>query len=497
MFRLTALVIILLVVGSAVAAPTHQAMIINADRADYNGNKVVLTGNVYVEHEFGELSCDMGVFIQNNSSARRPFSFLRLVDHVNLRMWDGGLLRCARADFDYNTLSGTFSGSQAQQYVTYVDSYSDKNGENMPLVLKGRRMTVKLDENLSDAHKTFRHRLVNVVVEEQVTVEYGRRFTAAADRVIYQRTGSEWVVKDSQLQGLIYLQPRGRRGTCQISSEFGDLIKAKQIRIDMIRRQLRFDAPEGVIHLVRTLEKGADADNELHFSCQRLLWDESTNKLTLRGDVVVDQGGIGTLKAADEVEFLQKEIDGKHQLQWVVSKGKTTLSYTDKLTGKTHLLTCYGQMLIDHVHLLASMEKGGDESNQGRQVLFHDEMGEISADKIYLHYTVENGEVVPQKLTVLGNVKIINRDQQEIVQYALADSAEYFPEKEEVKLLSGEGKRVLLYDKKNQIQVSAEAVNMFRDKNGKESFRGVGDVRFTFHKEELLKLKQQFQSEGL
>ena len=67
--------------GCLMASEPLPELLIDADRVDYDGNKVILEGNVYVEHELGEVSCDTGVLIQRTTEPKGRFSFLHKLNH--------------------------------------------------------------------------------------------------------------------------------------------------------------------------------------------------------------------------------------------------------------------------------------------------------------------------------------------------------------------------------------------------------------------------------
>ena len=61
-------------------------------------------------------------------------------------------------------------------------------------------------------------------------------------------------------------------------------------------------------------------------------------------------------------------------------------------------------------------------------------------------------------------------------------------------LSASEGNRVLLFDKVNNIQMSAPSLKIQHDPSSqKELIKGMGDVRFTFLEKELAQVKQHFK----
>jgi len=117
---------------------------------------------------------------------------------------------------------------------------------------------------------------------------------------------------------------------------------------------------------------------------------------------------------------------------------------------------------------------------EGDQVHYTDEINQVFADKV----TVET-----EKVFLEGNVKVMSRGGV-LLQYILADTAEYFSETKTIVFQSKNGKRVIFFDQPNNIQMSAPGLKVVRGE--KESIQGIGDVRFELIEEELKELKKRF-----
>lgn len=118
------------------------------------------------------------------------------------------------------------------------------------------------------------------------------------------------------------------------------------------------------------------------------------------------------------------------------------------------------------------------------------EIGEVYANEAQIDYIEKEGNIEPIKITLSGDVRLIN---QEADQFAVAEFVSYFPE-EKLMLLEGKKSRVLFFDRKKNMQLSARSVRAKRNpETNKDSFQGVGDVQFVFGQEELTKLKESFK----
>jgi hypothetical protein len=132
-------------------------------------------------------------------------------------------------------------------------------------------------------------------------------------------------------------------------------------------------------------------------------------------------------------------------------------------------------------------------------VYFEDSGGDMYADHVQISYEWNNQQLIPTKIILNGNIKLMNRfdghSQQinSILHYAMADQVEYFPHLQKVILSGQNGHRVLFFDKVNNVQISAPAIKIQKNKeDNKFSVQGIGDVRFTFIETELSQFKERF-----
>lgn len=238
-------------------------------------------------------------------------------------------------------------------------------------------------------------------------------------------------------------------------------------------------------------------------SADHLIWEEEKNSLLLKGNVKLFHEGIGELHNDDEIIVHHKSSGGKKQVKALESIGKTTLTFNDKEKGISHTLICYGKLVVDHERLETVMTSPVDANGnvlEGKQILFQDKMGKVKADNLVLNYELTNGKMTPKQIKLQGNVKIYNygnlgeANHNNYIQYALADYVNYNPEAKEVFLSANENKRVIFIDVLNNMQVSAHALKIHRDKvTDKESIEGIGNVRFSLLEQELEKVKQTFK----
>ena len=135
------------------------------------------------------------------------------------------------------------------------------------------------------------------------------------------------------------------------------------------------------------------------------------------------------------------------------------------------------------------------------QVYYKDRLGEVWADEMVFYYDVEaENRLEPKYALLTGHVKMLNDAPYNVtsaappvLQFALADQVDYFPQTGQLLFDSKEGNRVLYFDKIRDMQVSAKTLRAQRQTpQAKESVQGEGDVHMTFSEGEWDRLKQQF-----
>ncbi len=354
----------------------------------------------------------------------------------------------------------------------------------------------ELDESASASQKNH---IKEIVVEGQVTVDYNKDFIAAADYGMYQRIIPEGKEDaGTALPGIISLRAADESGICQVTNRNGDLITASQIGIDTIKRQICFAYPKGALNAVR---EGRPAER-LDFSSDTMVLDDKNQMLTLRDHVSINQKGIGQLTNDQEVKVLQQTVNGKKLLQTIETKGKTILTRVEEDKERSHNVTCYGTMVVDHAKLeivMTSPRQANGSVLEADQVFFEDHQGQIFADSAIIKYGLAGTAIIAKKVTLEGHVRLLNNyavgpeKNSPLAQYALADMVEFFPQENELLFTAKKGQRVLFFDKANDLQVSAPGLKITRDAvTKKDSFKGIGDVRFSLIDHEIAQLKQKF-----
>lgn len=204
-------------------------------------------------------------------------------------------------------------------------------------------------------------------------------------------------------------------------------------------------------------------------------------KITLTGHVSV-ANAMG--KVVADLAILKKDAQHltKIDFPWIELHHHVQLNLS-----KGGILTCE-TLFLDYTTLSALIEGSP-------QVVYHDTLGEVYADRARVDYQEKNGSLEATQVTLYDNVRLVNKGSVDkpASQYALADIVYYFPPEQRM-ILETIHNRVLFFDQLRGVQLSAGHVQAQRDpQTQKESIQGKGNVRFVFGPEELDKIKNRFQ----
>lgn len=454
-----------------VAASAYgKVVVVNSDNAEYDGAKIALHGSVVVNHPVGVLAADE-VVMKPKAGIDDELASVELHDNVALRLTEGGHLSCSQAYVDLIK-----SSAQCRDNVVYTEHVEGKQGEKIPVIMKCKMLSLAFDGGEDKAQ--LKDRVHEITALDQVTISYNHDFIASGNKAVYHRLPAEPTV---DFPGTISLTSDEGSGSCLVTNLSGDMLYASAIGIDTRDQCLALENPRGTM-------LNADS-NEWTVRSDVATWQENRGILTLTGHVEIHDPTMGVLQTNNEVRLISS---GK---KWVraEAEGESTLTYK---APNVKTLKCYGLCILDHEKMEARLLSPKDEDGRpllDQQVHYTDEKGEFYADRAFLKYTVEGKETKPVLITLSGNVKILNRIGDREKQFILADNVEYNPATQLMILKATKGRRVLLYDDENEIQMSAQGAKIIRDAiTKKDAIEGIGDVRFHLADFELTKLEQQF-----
>lgn len=487
---------------SLIAEPLFS---LDAKRLNYDGKQLMLDGDVRIDHALGSAAGDVLVMKPMLSKGSGIFDTFILKEDVFFTFKDKGILLCQRAEFDAAALHGRFYGSSRRApLVLFKSIVPDVPIEQMPpsIELKSHSMEMTL---MKKSQEPSKNAIKTLQANEEVSIDYAGEMRAYADQALYQHSLDGYsALSLPSLPGTITLSTLHPEHTCRMINANEDELTGSSMSLDTNRRQMHVLDPVGTMQASTSNLFLPNLSKEMlmphHSTIQirsdRLFWDFSSGLFILQGNAVVDHSDMGTFKCDQEVRVYYSDDKGKKQLRTIESNGHSVICHQETLKQECRWLICNGKMRIDHakmeVVLLSPFDVQGQVS-AGKQVFYYDDLGEFQADKATIYYQNIEGKLAVSKVTLEGNVYIVDHKgmkssggENKPLHYALADFAEYTPHDKQMFLNSQQGRRVLFYDKTNQLQVSAPALKITRDQQTKkEAVKGFGDVRFHFLNAEL------------
>lgn len=218
---------------------------------------------------------------------------------------------------------------------------------------------------------------------------------------------------------------------------------------------------------------------------------------SLRGSRAIMEGHLEAVKlegpcrlrtaSGEEVASAFAEVDLKAKQATLTGKSVLSIYGEDPRT-----IRAFGtvQLSKDRLTIESPVENG--KVPETLQVHLEDRKGDIYADKAELLYEEIKGKMVPQKLILTGNVRLIYQSH-----YALADRGEVDFAKRELYLQAVNRKGVLFYDQLNKMQASAPGMKVTIDpQTDQVKMQGIGTMRLQFKEEEYLEFKKRFLIDG-
>lgn len=479
----------------------EELMTIDALEANFDGKKIILSGDVMIQQKLGQIAAENMVLTPLAEEGNFLLSNLEMEGKVQIKLNEGGQLDCSRANLKYLNSEGFFYSDSNQEFVVYQEECQNKKDRDFKILLKSREIKIYLNQENEEKKDLEKAQVERVVLSRDVHLNYDLDFIATSDHAEYFKNHHLINENPKKMIGHIVLHMDHPSRFCQIMNKNGDLIRSTQIDIDTLDEKIDFTYPNGYL----SFRNSSNEREKMTFESDEMFWNHKEQSLQLVGNIKVTDKGYGELFGDKQIDLFYTVEDGKKKLSKIESVGETILAYIDEEKKLVHTLTSYGKVTVDHEHLKTTIESPVDEANkvkEGMQIYFNDLLGEIYADHAVVDYQEIEGKVKIDRLTLEGNVRILNRssvnpeESEAFLQYALADVVEFYPNTNEMMMKASDNKRVLFYDKVNQLEISAPGVKIKRDMiTKKESIQGIGDARFSLVDEELEKLKTHFSLE--
>ncbi len=304
----------------------------------------------------------------------------------------------------------------------------------------------------------------------------------SADHASYQQSEGDAIVSVWSNQEASF---------CKMAFANGDQLIAKRAIFNVRTEQIDLVNPKGEISFTRN---GMQTPVKIDYSADAMMIDKKRDTLRLNGNVEISKDQY-YFKTSHEITIDSKIESGKKVLRTLFSKKNNEITF--KNNDNVNKIYCPGNLYLNYENSELALEGENDKE----QVFFENAAGEMFSNKVIVYFHIDKEKNFIKKVTLNGNIKIRNRfdgQQKEggnVIHYAIANDAECFPEQKEMVLFGNDGSPVLLFDKINQIQMSAPMLKMTYDDDIKSySIKGMGNVRFNFIEKELEKMKSYFSS---
>jgi len=459
---------------------------VSSTNATYDGNALILTGHVILDHGLGKMTAEEASLQKQEMGKDFPFSVIELRKDVHLALKSSAELLCESADLNFDSLTGVLHAKEDAK-VVYSDAFKKKK-ETIPFKLMGNNVELLFSKQTEQAKKTD-YDVETVLVKDDVLVDYAQSFYLEAGHALYRKQNA--AAANKEFQGIITAYPKDEHSQCHLTHGT-DVIDADMVDFNMIESQLVLLHPKGV--LCATLLPKVQKD-PMRFSADHLTWDHANHVLHLQGHVHIEEESLGKLIASDELTLVHSLAKGKTFLKGIHAHGPATLTYRDPAFSQPHKLVSYGKMDIDRDKLLATLDSPEKEGRVplDKQIYYEEEEIGVFADRAVLEYSDSEDLLRPVSLNLKGNIRLFSHDPKQPPRCGISDRLTYSLTTRTLILAANPGNKVLFWDESQGLRMSASEVHITYDPDSNHhTVKGVGKVQLSLTTEEQQHLKQLF-----
>lgn len=462
------------------AAETPQSTSLSSSHAAYDGNALVLTGHVVLDHGLGKMQAENASLQRQEAGHDFPFSLIELHKEVMLNLKNSSSLSCDKANLDFTMLQG-FLFSSDEQKVVFTDLIKKKT----PIKLTGNKAELSFSKNGHDGKKSD-YEIQTILAKEEVLLEYGKDFVLYADQALYRKQlPQDNKTAPREFQGIISASPKDRNGFCTLKHG-EDEIRAASMDVDLLHAKVSMLRAKGILTspIFPQMQKGA-----LQFQCEHLLWDQGREILTLKGNAHLQEENLGVIDAEDEITLSYSQVEGKNVLKTIETKNRSYIQYG------AHQLTCFGPILLSRENLTASLNSPAFNGVVPKEKQLYYQEGDLKvfADKAGIEYSLLGSVMQPVSLVLKENVRLYSQDATGHRRFALADRLSYSPTTRTFILSALPGKKVLFRDETEKVDISGQEVHItFDPATKKERIQGIGNIQLSLSADEINLLKKMF-----
>lgn len=435
----------MLLLSGIFAAPIETSF--SSDEVAYEEDSLSLKGNVFIENLLGSFRARSAKLTRSKDASNADFLSGAFKDSVQLQLAEDKTICCELVDVNFAKMHARLSAGD--QPVTYKDS------------LHNIELKSSLLECFWEEKPDRQIALKDLIARDSVEISYLKQFTAFADKAhFYKRSRPN---SPNLLHGILELTKTQLGAKCLLKRGT-DEIQSDKILFDTKTRTILFKNPAGTLSEKRTIAFAAD----------RLIWRPGNQLMVLSNNIEIEDSLIGRVLTKERMEILQDHNHSSFVIDKLRSKGLTHWK------NGPFSLTCDGKISYD-----AGLH----------QISAH-------ADRQPLEFFYHQLSIQSMRARLSSNAKyrlpLYFEDSVFISNYALSATAEIVeidPKLETIRLIGRGNKRVLFWDKKKDLQISADEIILSKlPRTAEHKVEGKGRVQLRFEKEDFERLSEVMRS---
>lgn len=431
---------------------TIQAMDVEADQVTYGKDSILLEGNVCLTtdqlmikaHRAQVNTCD-------EDASMRYYIFGDVVTTVGDK-W--------KLHSDTMTIN-----EQAKQIHAVAE-----NGKQVKLLCnKGQKMDLQSEQltlHWIDQDSEFIIRQLTATKDVKVYLP-DQNMKIISDRVVYRE-------KDAAFQ-----EPRisfYREGTtCRMEVAPFLSIDSTKIVYFPNRKKTYFSEAIGIL----SLDQQALQPTFWEFSSNKMVWDQQTMALQLKGDVIAHNPE-GYRLQTEKATIYGKECDQNFFCHLFSCPDVTKLAIDDHISGPKVLISPGGAQLDFIAGRGFLNTKLQDPGNPEEQCYYSSEGECFFSDHVNLQFNPKSTQLT--HILAEGNTYLRHYDHNNQT-HLVADTIDYDVKKDTMFIQSHEERPVLYYDQSSNIAMSAPSVSFEQNNLSGPEIKGNGDVKMILSKE--------------
>lgn len=457
---------------------TQDASSVSSESASYDGKDLILSGTVVIDHILGKIQAKKALLKKPEKESDYPFDQIRLDQEVMILL-KHGQLTADQADFNLQKSQAILSAKQKENAVYQDMTYNRKLAQMVPFTIAGRTLEMQL---LAKEQKG-EYSIDCLQAKKNVIISYANTFFLTAEKAIYNQLDSQ-----NRWKGTISAYAQ-EENNCVLTHE-QDVVYAKNIDIDLIHSCLHLLNANGTVQQF-LLPKAKRSP--MCFSTASLSWNDIEKELLFAGETRIEEQDLGTIKTQDELLIKSRVINEKLVFQALDAKGHTIMTYED-LKGFSHRIESHGRLCVDQNKLQAWVESPKDEKGTTQNQLSYETKDFcVFSNSAQLDYVNVEQRIKPVSIVLRNDICMFSKDPNKPKQLAVADRMSYSMDTNSIILSAYPGKKVLFWDKAQELKINAPEVHITIDPLTQERvIEGIGNVHFTFNAEEQILLNQHF-----